>query len=146
SIAAVCLASYLYGCIGLLLCYSLARHIFGRRIGALAVATMWLATPLIFYTVIAPPWSHATSFMVVTLFLWLWYRTRRPEGRTFGEWALLGLSAGLMMLVREQDALFMVVPLVDFVSWFRNLRKYTLRHTRLQIENQLLGVILMGVV
>jgi hypothetical protein len=115
-ISAICFASYLFACIGLLLCYSLARRYFGQGVAALAVITMWLATPLIFYTVIAPPWSHATSLMAVTLFIWLWARTRRPEGRTLREWVLLGASAGLMMLVREQDALFMAVPGVEALA------------------------------
>ena len=114
-ISAICLTSYLLGCAGLLLCYSLARRYFGRRVSAVAVSALWLSTPLIFYTVVAPPWSHATSLFTVTLFLWYWDRTRRSEGRTWREWALLGGAAGLMMLVREQDALFLVVPAVEAV-------------------------------
>jgi hypothetical protein len=112
-IYAITWASYAYGCIGLFLCYLLARRLFGSGLAALAVITVWLATSVIFYTVVAPPWSHATSLMTVTFFLWLWARTRRPEGRTFREWALLGLAAGAMMLVREQDALFMIVPALE---------------------------------
>ena len=112
-ISAICFASYLFGCAGLLLCYSLARRYFSQLVAALSVATMWLATSLIFYTVIAPPWSHAGSLLTVTLFIWLWARTRRPEGRTLREWALLGASAGLMMLVREQDALFLAIPALE---------------------------------
>ena len=115
-IFAICMTSYLFACIALLLCYSMAKRLFGRRVSALAVATMWLATPLLFYTVVAPPWSHATSFLAVTLFLWYWQRTRRDEGRTWLQWAILGALAGMMMLVREQDALFMVVPLVEGVA------------------------------
>ncbi len=112
-ITAICLTSYLLGCLGLLLCYSLARRYFGRRVAAASVALMWLATPLIFYTVIAPPWSHATSLFTVTLFIWYWLRTRREEGRSIREWLLLGAIAGLMMLVREQDALFLSIPGVE---------------------------------
>lgn len=115
-IFAICMTSYIFGCIGLLLCYDLAKRVFGRRVSAVAVVIAWLATPLIFYTVIAPPWSHATSLLTVTLFLWYWYRTRSPEGRRPWQWALLGALAGLMMLVREQDALFMVVPFVEAVA------------------------------
>jgi hypothetical protein len=112
-IVAICLTSYLLGCAGLLLCSSLARRYFGRRVSAVAVGALWLSTPLIFYTVVAPPWSHATSLFTVTLFLWYWDRTRRPQGRSWREWVLLGGAAGLMMLVREQDALFLVLPGVE---------------------------------
>src|SRR5204863_6430163 len=122
-IFAITTASYIYGCIGLLFCYLMSRRLFGRALSAVAVVVMWLATSVIFYMVIAPPWSHATSLLAVTLFLWLWARTRRREGRTTREWALLGLSAGAMMLVREQDALFLVVPIVDVVASIFLVRK-----------------------
>lgn len=112
-IAAICLTSYLFACLGLLLCYGLSRRLFGKRVSAVGVILVWLATPLIFYSVVAPPWSHATSLLTVSLFLFYWDRTRRPEGRRFHEWACLGACAGLMMLVREQDALFLVVPGVE---------------------------------
>jgi Dolichyl-phosphate-mannose-protein mannosyltransferase len=109
-ITAICFTSYLLGCAGLLLCYLISRRLFGKRVSAVGVAVSWLATPLIFYTVVAPPWSHATSLFTVTLFLWYWLRTRREAGRGWREWLVLGLCAGLMMLVREQDALFLIVP------------------------------------
>lgn len=114
-VTAICYASYIYGCIGLLLCYLFARRFFGSGLAALAVSTLWLASSVLFYTVIAPPWSHATSLLTVTFFLWLWQRTRRPEGRTVREWALLGAAAGAMMLVREQDALFLIVPFIEML-------------------------------
>jgi hypothetical protein len=117
-IGAICLTSYIFGCLGLLFSYFLTRKYLGRRVSAVAVATLWLATPLLFYMVIAPPWSHATSLLAVTLFLWYWDRTRREEGRKLWEWALLGALGGVMMLVREQDALFLVVPFVEAVFGF----------------------------
>lgn len=117
-IFAICMTSYLFACMGLLLCYGLARRRFNEWVSALSVIAVWLATSVVFYMVIAPPWSHATSLLAVTLFIWLWDRTRRTEGRTWREWALLGLSAGALMLVREQDALFLAIPGVEVLSWF----------------------------
>jgi hypothetical protein len=125
-ITAICLTSYLLGCAGLLLCYLISRRLYGKRVSAVGVGAVWLATPLIFYTVVAPPWSHATSLFTVTLFLWYWLRTRRDTGREWREWLVLGACAGLMMLVREQDALFLVVPglevAVRLVSQWRESR------------------------
>ncbi len=114
-IAAVCLTSYLFGCLGLLLCWSIASGYFGRRLAAFAVVVVWFSTSLIFYTVIAPPWSHATSLLVVTFFIWYWHRTRLRDGhsRTLIQWAILGALGGVMMLVREQDALFFAIPGVE---------------------------------
>jgi hypothetical protein len=144
-IVAICLTSYLYGCLGLLLCYLLAKGLFGSGVAALAVAAIWLATPLVFYTVIAPPWSHATSLFTVTLFLWYWNRTRRKEGRSLREWALLGASAGLMMLVREQDALFMVVPATEAALALVGDWRAKAQGLTASIRRWTVGLLLMGV-
>ncbi|HEX8231050.1 MAG TPA: glycosyltransferase family 39 protein [Chloroflexia bacterium] len=144
-ITAICLTSYLLGCAGLLLCYLMSRRLFGKRVSAVGVATIWLATPLVFYTVIAPPWSHATSLFTVTLFLWYWLRTKRDSGREWREWLLLGAFAGLMMLVREQDALFLIVPGLEVaVRLLTQLRKRGLAD-RNALLRPIAGFILMGV-
>ncbi|HYP39525.1 MAG TPA: glycosyltransferase family 39 protein [Chloroflexia bacterium] len=144
-IVAICLTSYLYGCLGLLLCYLLAKGLFGSGVAAFAVATVWLATPLVFYTVVAPPWSHATSLFTVTLFLWYWNRTRRKEGRSLREWALLGASAGLMMLVREQDALFMVVPATEAALALVGDWRAKVQALTANIRRWVIGLLLMGI-
>jgi hypothetical protein len=112
-ISAVCYASYLYGWAGLLLAYRLARRWVEPFLGALATLTIWLGTSAVFYMVVAPPWSHAVSLFTVALFVTVWLRTRTPAGRSLRGWAALGLCAGLMMLVREQDALFLTLPAVE---------------------------------
>ena len=155
-IMAICYGSYLYGCAGLLFCYSLAKRIFGPFVAALSVVALWLATPVIFYMVIAPPWSHATSLLTVSLFLWYWNRTRSPQGRSFFQWALLGLSAGAMMLVREQDALFMVVPAVEVLTKLvvrrepepapLDVRGALQRDDARQRRRAIIGLVLMGIV
>jgi hypothetical protein len=73
---------------------------------------MWLGTPLLFYTYIAPPMSHACSAFAVALFVTVWLRVRRawtPAGVV-----MLGLCGGLMAMVREQDAFFALGPALDF--------------------------------
>jgi hypothetical protein len=112
-IAAVCYASYFYGWAGLLLAYGLLRRFCDQFLAALATLTIWLGTSAFFYMIIAPPWSHAASLFTVALFTTVWFRTRAPEGRTWRQWALLGFCAGLMMMVREQDALFLLLPAVE---------------------------------
>src|SRR5262245_19557664 len=68
-IYAVCYASALYGLLGLLLSYRLARGYATQFGTTLASATIWLATPLVFYMFVQMPWSHATGFFLVALFL-----------------------------------------------------------------------------
>lgn len=143
-ITAVCLTSYLFGCTGLLLCYAIAGRLFGKRLSAVAVATLWLSTPLIFYTVIAPPWSHATSLLTCTLFLWYWLRTRGKEARQWRQWAILGALGGLVMLVREQDALFLVVPVVEVTARLLERRREEHSFSRDSVLRPIAGLALMG--
>ena len=46
-----------------------------------------------------------------SLFLLIWLRTR--DDRTVPQWAWLGLAAGLMTMVRWQNAVFLLFPLTD---------------------------------
>ena len=58
--------------------------------------------------------SHANSLFTVTLFVFTWHRTR--SGRTVAHWGLLGVTAGLMTMVRWQNALFVLLPAVDVLQ------------------------------
>jgi hypothetical protein len=71
-ILAVCMMSALYALLGLLLTYRVARRYADDFAATLATLTVFLASPLVFYTFIAMPWSHANGFFLFALFLWLW--------------------------------------------------------------------------
>lgn len=103
--SAVTFGSALYGAIGLLLCYRLARRFAPPPLAFVAVVTLWWATPVAYYMYVAPGMSHAPSLFAVALFftLWPWVESRFTS---LWRWALWGMSAGLMALVREQDLLF----------------------------------------
>ena len=51
------------------------------------------------------------------LFTTVWLDTGPVARRTLRQWAALGFCAGLMMLVREQDALFLALPAVETLAW-----------------------------
>lgn len=118
-IQAVCFMSALYTFLGLLLCYRLARRYSGVFAATLATATVWLASPLLFYSLIAMPLSHAPAFFLVSLFLtvWLWDGERtllaRRAARPWWQWALLGAIGGLMTITREQLGLLLLMPAVE---------------------------------
>jgi hypothetical protein len=113
-IAAVAYGSACYGFLAVLLSASIARRVVGRGVGAsLAVAA---GTPLLFYAYLAPGFGHAASAFAVSLFVWVWLRVR-ARWTVRGAMAL-GLCAGLMGLVREQDLFLAAGPAVDFLwSW-----------------------------
>lgn len=108
---AVSLGSAIWAGVALVLSYLLAKAITGARVAFAAAMVAWLGTPALFYSHLAPTYSHAPSWFAATLFLTIWYRTR--EARTWRGWLALGLAGGLMGLVREQDAVFVIVPAVD---------------------------------
>lgn len=114
---AVALASATYGALGLFLSYRLARRFAAPLVCFLAVIALWWATPVAYYMYIAPGMSHAASLFAVAVFFSLgpWVMA----SPTIGRWAVWGCSAGLMMMVREQDFFFAaagVVPLYARVA------------------------------
>ncbi|HEX6737725.1 MAG TPA: hypothetical protein VF310_05630, partial [Vicinamibacteria bacterium] len=111
-VAAVCYASALYALLGLLLIHDGLTRVggFADRDAALALAALWLGSPLLYYVSLAPAFSHACSLFALALVVWLWLRLRGRPASGVGGWALLGAAVGLAGLVREQDALIVVLP------------------------------------
>lgn len=135
-ILAACLTSALYSLLGLLLTYRLARRHSGDFAATLATLTVFLASPLVFYTYIAMPWSHATGFFLFALFLALWARDwGRPLERGAGRWALLGLVGALMTMTREQLGLLLIIPALEGLWVYAGL----LRAGRTRDAARLLG-------
>ncbi len=112
-VVAVSLASVLYAFAGLLLTHRIACQFFNPRIATLAVSAIWLASPLLFYQYSHPVMSHANDFFAYALFLFVWHRTRRQ--RTPLQYAFLGMTAALAALVRNQNAVLVILPLLEIV-------------------------------
>jgi hypothetical protein len=109
--AAAAYGSALYGFLGLLLAHDALGKDgrFGEPASSLAIAALWLGTPVLYYLTLAPAFSHGCALFAVSLTLWLWLRAVRRDGSP-ADWVLVGLAGGLAGLVREQDALYLVVP------------------------------------
>ncbi len=123
---AVCFMTALYALLGLLLTYRLARRFTSMFAATLATITVWLASPLVFYSSIAMPWPHAVAFFLFAAFLtvWLddWDSSKQAMGMGMADrlaqrpvytWVLLGVLGGLMTMTREQLALMMVLLAVE---------------------------------
>jgi hypothetical protein len=108
---AICVASLFYGLLGCWFAYRLTRLFFPGTLAAPAVVLTVAGSFMLWYLVKEPSMTHATSMASVAGFTWLWAATR--ERRTLGSWALLGLLAGLMTLIRWQNLLFALLPGVD---------------------------------
>jgi hypothetical protein len=123
---AVCVAGLFYGLIGCWFCFRLTRRFYDASIAALATALAISGSFLLWYLVKEPSMTHGPSMAAVAGFAWAWVATRdtRIAGARSGggssawsgamaQWAFLGAIAGLMTLIRWQNALFAILPACD---------------------------------
>ena len=120
-ILAMALATACYGFFSLLLAFRMARKYFDQQWAFLATIGIWLASSLPVYMYFNPSWSHAFSAFSVALFLWYWDRTKLR--RTRGQWALLGILAGLMGNVYYPNVFLLIFPGLEIISLARTSRR-----------------------
>jgi hypothetical protein len=125
---AVAFATAVYGFLGLLISFHMARKYAQERWALLATIAIWWASSLPVYMYFNPSWSHAHSAFVVALFLWYWHKTRSL--RTPRQWLLLGVIAGLMLNVYFANAMLLVVLLVEAVQDYAAAFRAASRHER----------------
>jgi hypothetical protein len=95
--------------------FRLAARVTGRAPAAAATAGIWLGSHAIYYSLVSPSYSHAASMFTGALFFAAWIATRDRPG--LGRAALWGALAGASALMRWQDAVFVVVPLLEIARW-----------------------------
>jgi hypothetical protein len=110
-ILAMAVGTAVYGFLGLLFSFSLARKYIDEWSAFFATVGVWFASSLPVYMYFNPAWSHAHSVFVVAFFIWYWDKTRKE--RTGGQWLLLGVLAGLMVDVYFPNGIFMLLPLIE---------------------------------
>src|ERR1700730_7971741 len=113
---AMALGTALHGFLALLLSFRLARQYVGSRWAWIATFAIWWASSLPVYMYFNPSWSHAHSAFAVALFLWYWHRTR--EQRTWLQWCVLALIAGLMLNVYYANVMLLAVLVVEAVRQY----------------------------
>jgi hypothetical protein len=99
------------GFLGVLWFYRLAGEYFERNTAFIATVLLWLGSFHLWYMVFEPSMSHALAMAAVTAYLLLCQR-----GLT-GRWGFViaGIAAGLVMLIRWQNVIFLPVGLI--VIW-----------------------------
>ena len=110
-LVAMALGTAVYGFLGLLLSFLLARRYLDERWAFLATVGIWWGSSLPVYMYFNPAWSHAHSVFAVALFLWYWDRTRAIRSTT--QWAVLGLISGLMLDIYFPNGVFLLLPLIE---------------------------------
>src|SRR6202007_2662869 len=138
---AVAIATAIYGFLGILLSFELAKKYFPARWAFLGCLGIWFASSLPVYMYFNPSWSHAPSAFATALFFWYWDRTR--SDRSWTQWLVLGLISGLMMDVYYVCAVLLVVPLAESLArYWQDIRSRQMSSVwRLFLQNVLFALI-----
>ena len=114
------LAGIGYATLGAYLCYRSCRLIVPGAPAFWGALVAWLATPAVYYSVISPAYSHATSLFAGALFTYVWLKTR--DGETVARYVRLGVLGGIVTLVRWQEVVILVLPALELVGLVRKNR------------------------
>lgn len=134
------LGSIIYGLMGLIFVYQILLRFFSRNETILATVFIASATNVIYYITNEPTMSHSMSLFAVSMFAYIWVRD--IGNRTKKSIILLGLAAGLMTLIRPQNILFLLLPMIE---WLGLLKKGKL-DCFTSLRERILEVGLFGVV
>jgi len=92
--------------------FTLKRHLgVTEGLALTSILAVWFGTPALYYMTVAPAFAHAPSIFAVSLLFYLWLRAREKDRVV--DWVLMGLCAGLAVLIREQAVLFLIAPGLD---------------------------------
>jgi hypothetical protein len=111
---AMAIGTLIYGFMGLLLIFHILNRYFSGITAFLTVLTLLFASSLPVYFYFQPSMSHAHSLFSVSLFFLMFQRAR--GGFTLKQSLLLGLSGGLMIIVYYVNAIFLIFPLIFYLS------------------------------
>lgn len=111
SVWAVAFATLFYSFVGLIILDNLLEKMFTKSIAFYTTLLVWFSTPLLYYMYHEPSMAHGLSFFTTSLFVYCWYVLRGRKG--WSKYAVLGASAGLMTLIRWQNAMFLLLPAYD---------------------------------
>lgn len=113
-----------YTILGLYFLYSFLRKFIDFKFNALAILGILFGSNLLFYTVVAPGMSHAYNFFLTSALL---YVLRNGGKISVPKWLIVGILAGLLVLIRPTNilivvSLFVLLIFLDVLK-FKDLTK-----------------------
>ena len=137
---AIAFGSSCYAFVGLTIIYRMSRTYFSRAVSTMSILLLWFASSVTAYMYFITSMSHSCFLFTVSLFLYLWQRSR--DHRSLPTWAVMGALIGLAAMIRYQDVLFgLVIP-------FEILWKQTFKGTsqrKIEIKRKILPLLVFGV-
>jgi hypothetical protein len=122
---ALIISSIVYTAFGFIFMIRLLRKYFARGTIALTILAIGAGTNLYFYTTLEPTMSHAYSFFLYAIFMFLvdaWI-----ERQTWINSLLIGLVGGLIILVRPSNGIiFLLLPIWNVDSWHGLVNRFNL--------------------
>ena len=112
---AVASATYLFG--GLVIMCRVLRKITGEQVAWISSISLWVASPLLYYTFIRQRMAHTTEFFLAALFVLVW--TCYRESTRKSHHAVMGACLGMLCLLRLINANYGILYVADFAFlWF----------------------------
>jgi hypothetical protein len=139
------LGNLLAGFFGLVFAYRLARRHVSRVAALYGALLIGLGSGVVFYSCFWVSYNHTWSIFWAAWLFDYWDRTR---GRTdLRRWAALGALLGCVSLVRQQDAIYAVAPIIEgLILLGRRLGKRDLRGALLIAANGVVAGIIAFVI
>ncbi len=98
---------------GLILVFQLARKFACDRVAWITALSIWLASPLVYFTFIRQRMAHTLEFAVSALLLLAWLRWRKSKN--LAAHAVVGGVLGLLCMIRVINVAFWALFVVDFL-------------------------------
>ena len=111
------IASATYLLAGLMIMCCVLKKFVVERIAWIASISIWMASPLLYYTFIRQRMAHTTEFFLAALFVIVWLAYRKSNIKSHH--AVMGACLGLLCLVRLINANYGVLYVADMAFlWF----------------------------
>jgi hypothetical protein len=130
--------SIIYGLAGLSLIYKITIRFFHKNEALIATSLIALGTNVFYYLTNEPTMSHSMSMFAVSLFAFIWVSD--VGNRQKGAVVLLGLTAGLMVLIRSQNALFLVLLVLEWIRFLKIESDFVSRFRKQIVEFGVFGI------
>ncbi|MGE0087839.1 MAG: hypothetical protein AB7S50_00005, partial [Bacteroidales bacterium] len=128
----LCFAGLFYGLLGLLVLSKILLNYFSDKISALAILIIAFGTNFFYYVTNEGEMSHAFSFFLFSLFFY--YSFQWNKNQSVKNTIALGLTGGLIILVRPTNGIAFLVPILfgiydlstlksAYIKYFKNWRK-----------------------